>query len=302
MATVTGISASRYYVNNPIWVTVELEEGVSPNESFQLTIVSDSEVVYNGRYYPFDGVFRFDLSEIMKGLLPEPNHPTSPTSGNPIQLSTITVTIFLPRYSSSKTFFRGGEDSQRTNIQVPNNAVLSESEKIPVWNGFPSAKYYLDAGGQTYYTAILNNDEIERRRVATCNPVFLRFLNSKGGYSFWLFDEWELNKQTKTTDIIERRLSDLDLGLKTTHNLTTSTRVEERYTSTLRALLQSPEIYIYNIQNILVESNPQFQQSFTWTRIYNDGSPPMKWNSFEQVNEFDFKFDLRLNNDPTLIW
>lgn len=300
MATVTGISASRYYVNNPIWVTVDMT-GESVTDYFTLTITSGIETVFSAKYYTYNNNAVFDLAEIMKGLLPEPQHPTSISSGQPIQLSYLTATIYLPTYTATKTFFRGGEDSQRTNVQVPNNAILAESEKLPFWTGYPIAKYYLDSTGFPIYTEIISASEKEQKRSNTCDPVYLRFLNAKGGYSFWLFDEWEIQKTAKTTDVIERRVYDLDLGLNTTHTLTTSTRAEERYTATLRALLQSPEIYIYNIQNILVESNPQFVQTFIWTRIYNGGGN-MKWNSYEQVNEFDFKFDLRLKNNPTLIW
>lgn len=301
MATVTGINGSRYYVNNPIWVTVDTSMDVDPTAVVNLSITINATIVFSAKYYPLNGLVYFDLSEIIKGFLPEPSHPTNPISGQPISLSTVNATISLPGFNSTKTFFRGGEDSQRTNIQVPNEAVLSESEKIPVWTGYPYAKYYLNSSGITYYTDILQVSEIEQRKVATCNPVYLRFLNSKGGYSFWLFEDWELLKNSKTTSVIERRTSDLDLGLETSHELNISTRVEERYLSTLRALLQSPDVYIYNIQNILVESNPQFQQSFVWTKIYNGGGN-MKWNSYDSVHEFDFKFDLRLKSNPTLIW
>lgn len=301
MATVTGISGSRYYVNNPIWVKVDRTGDVDPNAPVILTIVSNAQTVYNAKLYVYNSVVWFDLAEIMKGLIPEPSHPTTISSGQYIALSTLTVTIYLPNFTQTKTFFRGGEDSDRTNIQAPNQAILSESAKFPIWQGYPSAKYYLDAMGLPIYTEIIPNSEIERRQVVTCNPIFLRFLNSKGGYSFWLFDEWTITKNAKTTNVVERRDSDVDLGLTTTHQLALSTRAEERYTATLRALLQSPEVYIYRLDKVLIESNPQFVQTFTWTRIFNDGGS-MKWNNFDSVNEFDFKFSLRLKTDPTLIW
>src|SRR5690606_10192128 len=103
------------------------------------------------------------------------------------------------------------------------------------------------------------------------------------------------------TTVIGRRISFLDLGLATSHAINISTRVEERYLSTLKTTLQSLDVYIYNIQYILEASNQQFQQSFVWTKIENGGRN-MKWNSYDSVHEFDFKFDLRLRSNPTLIW
>src|SRR5690606_23768166 len=140
MATVTGINGSRYYVNNPIWVTVDTSMDVDPTAVVNLSITINATIVFSAKYYPLNGLVYFDLSEIIKGFLPEPSHPTNPISGQPISLSTVNATISLPGFNSTKTFFRGGEDSQRTNIQVPNEAVLSESEKIPVWTGYPYAK------------------------------------------------------------------------------------------------------------------------------------------------------------------
>ena len=301
MATITGLNSNRYYVNNPIWVDVDKTGDADQDEPITMSISINSEIVFLSKYYPFNGVVSFDVSEVMKGFVTEPNHPINPSIGQILQLSTVQATITLSSFSFTRVFFRGGEDSNRTNISVPNNAVLSESLKIPTWNGYPSAKYYLNNNGEIIYTTILTPSETEQRKINTCNPVFLRFLNTKGGYSFWLFDEWELSKITKATDIIKRRGNDLDLGLEASHELSLSSRVEQRYTPTLRALLQSQEVSIYNIQNIIKEDNPTFQQSFEWSRIYNDGGS-MKWNSFDSVNEFSFKFNLNFKNNPTLVW
>ena len=299
MATITGLNGSRYYVNNPIWLECDVSD--NPVDSFTMVISSAGTPLFQGKFYTYDNKAYIDIAEIMKGLLPEPNHPVNPSTGQVITTNSIYVQIYVLGFAPSIVFYRGGEDSDRTNVQVPPLATLIESAKIPVWNGYPSAKYYLNASNEIIYTNILQPSETEQRRVVTCNPVYLRFLNSKGGYSFWLFDSWNIQKKTKKGDIIERRTNDLDLGLEPSHTLNLSTRVEERYTQTLRALCQSPEVYIYQIQNIITEQNTSFQSSTLWTRIFNDGSS-MEWNSEETVNEFDFKFDLRFKNNPSLLW
>jgi hypothetical protein len=299
MATVTGLNGNRYYVNNPIWVKVDTTG--DSNNQVTLNISKDSDILYSAKYYTLNNIVHFDLSEIMKGLLPEPNHPKTIVSGQSIKLAEGNFSIDLPNFNVSRSFLRGGEYSDRENIEVPNNAILSESEKIPVWTGYPSAKYYFDINGISRYTEILTTSESEKRRVISCNPVFLRFLNTKGGYSFWLFDEWEINKSSKQGTIVERRVQNLDLGLTTEGSINLSTKADTRYINTLNALLSSSEIYIYNIKNVLVEDNPQFIQSNLWTRVYNSGGK-MKWNNFDSVHEFDFKLDFNFKNNSTLIW
>src|SRR5690606_34253914 len=167
------------------------------------------------------------------------------------------------------------------------------------WQGFQSAKYTLNESNQVVFTNILNNEEIERRKVVTCNPAFLRFLNTKGGYSYWLFEEWEMKKKTTKTERIERVGNPFDLGLKSTHELSLNTRVEERYIATLDALLQSPEVWAYRVSDTFFTKGNL--EKGVWTRIYNNGGD-IKWNAFERVNEYSFEFDLLFKQNPELKW
>src|SRR5690606_29821850 len=169
---------------------------------FNLTIYQNATIVYSSKYYTYNSLVSFDLSEIVKGLLPEPNHPNNILSGSEITTNSVTLTISLPSYNQTKTFYRGGILSNSSNVQVPANAVLSESEKIPVWTGYPSAKYYLNNAGRIIYANIFSVSEIENRKVINCDSLFFRFLNSKGGYSFWLFEQWDVKDKYKKGEII----------------------------------------------------------------------------------------------------
>lgn len=302
---ISGLNNNRYLINNPIWVEI-----TGAGAKVTLTFTSFSQEVgeqnYFFTFYTLNGRTIFDLSEIIKSLMPEPNHPQNPIAGSFISGNSLNVGLTFQSGASSQTlpkmFFRGGRDSMGTNIFLTANSVLKESEKIPVWQGFPSAKYSLNSNNQVIYSNILANNEIERRKVVTCNPVFLRFLNSKGGYSYWLFEEWEMNKKTTKTERIDRRFNPLDLGLESTHKLSMTTRVEQRYNATLNALLQSPEIWVYNISSLMPEQPPGFPASnLLWTRIYNAGGD-MRWNAFERVNEYSFDFDLLFKQKPVLKW
>lgn len=310
---ISGFNQNRYLINNPIWVDI-----TGAGAKVVLSFVSLQTQVGNTpifTFYTFSGNVSFDISEIIKALMPEPNHPASPISGSIIPGNVTTQTlvfqssgdVFQSSGGSSqsfvKSFIRGGDASMGTSLTLPSGSVLKESPKIPVWEGYPSAKYTLNANNQVVFSNILANNEIDRRKVVTCNPVFLRFLNTRGGYSFWMFEEWEVNEKSSKTNRIDRRGNPLDLGMEMAWELSLNTRVEREYNATLSALLKSPEVHIYRVENILNErSSGLLTKSYgAWTRIYNAGGA-MQWNAFEQMNEYSFKFDLLFKEKPTLIW
>ena len=307
MMTIQGLGLNRYLINNPIWVDIS-----DAPETIYLTFSSvyqkSQTLIAPYVIKTFNGETSFDLSEIIKSTMDEPQHPVGLLSGDVLPSNATTLTLRFQAVEDpdevilTKTFIRGGDATMQSNLTLPTNAVLKESEKIPVWEGFQSAKYYLNENNRIVYTNILTNEEIERMSVVNCNPLFLRFLNTRGGYSFWLFEEWEVTEKSKKTHRIKRRDDPLDLGLEMEYELETTTRVERKYNNTLSALLKSPEIYVHRIENLLNKRISAETMRFTeWTRIYNAGGS-MSWNSFEEMNEYTFKFDLLFNEKPTLIW
>lgn len=302
---ITGINQNRYLINNPIWIDIS-NAGEKVLLSFN-SLQSDLQNYPIFTFYTFNGSAEVDLSEIIKGLMPESNHPQNPIAGQVIQGNITTQSLTFQSLGTvigsqnfNKVFIRGGDASMGTNLTLPSGAVLKESPKIPVWQGYPSAKYTLNSNNQIIFSNILTNAEIDRRKVVTCNPVFLRFLNTRGGYSFWMFEEWEVNEKSSKTNRIDRRGNPLDLGMEIAWELSLNTRVERAYNATLSALLKSPEVHIYRVENILNDRG-LFLVKPQWTRIYNAGGA-MQWNAFEQMNEYSFKFDLLFKEKPTLIW
>ncbi len=309
---ISGINQNRYLINNPIWVDIT---GAGSKVLLSITSLQAEEQNFPiFTFYTFNGRAEVDLSEIIKGLMPEPNHPTNPISGSIITgnvtTQNLTFQSFIPFIPGDpnpgsqtfvKTFIRGGNASMQTNLTLPAGSVLKESPKIPVWQGYPSAKYTLNGNNQVVFSNILTNAEIDRRKVVSCEPVFLRFLNTRGGYSFWMFEEWEMTEKSKETERINRRGNPLDLGMEMGWELSLNTRVEREYNATLAALMKSPEVHLYRAESILNSRGNPYEVKWGWTRIYNTGNS-MKWNAYEEMNEYDFKFDLLFKEKPTLIW
>lgn len=304
---ITGLSLNRYLVNNPIWVDIS-----DAPETIHLTFTAIGQnttpLISPYVIKTFNGKTSFDLSEIVKSMMNEPQHPDSLISGDILPFNSSAMTLRFQAVEDpdevmlTKTFIRGGDATMESNVTLLANAVLKESEKIPVWEGLQSSKYYLNANNQIVYTNILSNNEIDRQSVVSCNPLFLRFLNTRGGYSFWVFEEWQVSEKSNKTERIRRRGNPLDLGMEMGYELESTTRVNREYNATLSALVKSPEIYVHRIDTILNKrSSTEVGRFSDWTRIYNAGNS-MSWNSFEEMNEYSFKFDLLFNNKPTLIW
>ena len=305
--TIQGLGLNRYLINNPIWVDI-----VDAPETIYLTFptIGENTTPLISPYVikTFNGSASFDLSEIVKSMMNEPTHPETLISGDILPTNSSTMTLRFQGVEDpdevilTKTFIRGGDATMGSNLTLLANAVLKESEKIPVWEGLQSAKYYLNENNRIVYTNILTNAEIDRQSVVSCNPLFLRFLNTRGGYSFWLFEEWQVSEKSNKTERIQRRGNPLDLGMEMGYELESTTRVNREYNATLSALVKSPEIYVHRIDRILNKrSSTEVGRFSDWTRIYNAGNS-IRWNSFEEMNEYSFKFDLLFNNKPTLIW
>jgi hypothetical protein len=291
---VSGLNQNRYLVNNPIWVDITNAGAKVQMQLSGLAIPNDPYPTFT--FYTHNGSVSIDIAEIIKSLFTVPTHPPGLVNGQVVPGLTFSQTITFSSggdsASFSKTFLRGGKLTMGTNQTVPANSLLSESPKIPVWDGYNSAKYTLNQFNQVVFNNILTNSEIDRRKVVTCNPVFTRFLNTKGGYSFWLFEEWEITETTKDQERIDRRGNPIDMGQSATWKLNVRSRVPQEYTATMSALLKSLDIYVWGMEGLLNSISTGFSTpSYTWMKVYNAGGS-MKWNSFEQVNEVSMDFDI----------
>lgn len=291
---VSGLNQNRYLVNNPIWVDITNAGAKVQMQLSGLAIPNDPYPTFT--FYTHNGSVSIDIAEIIKSLFAVPTHPAGLVNGQVVPGLTFSQTITFSSggdsVSFSKTFLRGGKLTMGTNQTVPANSLLSESPKIPVWDGYNSAKYTLNQFNQVVFNNILTNNEIDRRKVVTCNPVFTRFLNTKGGYSFWLFEEWEITETTKDQERIDRRGTPIDMGQSATWKLNVRSRVPQEYTATMSALLKSLDIYVWGMEGLINSAGAGFAlPSYTWMKVYNAGGS-MKWNSFEQVNEVSMDFDI----------
>tara|TARA_R110001606_G_scaffold253995_7_gene401858 strand:+ start:451 stop:1395 length:945 start_codon:yes stop_codon:yes gene_type:complete len=307
----TGLTADRYLFNNPIWIAAtNLGLGAS---SLQCTIsrTDVSGVFVTSRFFIFSDTVEFDISEYIKGMCDYPNYPTGIVLNNQdIETNyypfTITLNAVNPQgqltssLNLQKTFIRGGLENQQTNVALPNGTILKESVKIPVWNGYEKRIYKIE-NNTIIMTTDIPNGSIENMVIKSCNPLYFRFVNMLGGYSYWLFENWDFLKKTDKTQVIDRRDVDISTGNKSSYSLNVSGRVDRRYFKVMRALIQSPEIQVLNLSNKVNEVSGFVAVNENWEQVWSAGNQS-SINALQKVNQIKLKFDYVSTMQTQTIW
>lgn len=306
---VSGLNSNRYLVGNPIPVTISLESDalfeISSYIDMTITKIAthEGDVTYTLpviRLHPSANGLTIDLSPYIKGLMPSPYIPYS-SYINPIpnyqrfnigfsETQTNTSNSFL-----SKTFIRGfkrEDNPYATNLAV--NDQLNPCDKIPVWGPYPSARFWINASSEIESTVVVEDVYVKQMKIPTaCNPFYVRFLNSLGGYSFWMFNSWDWNTKSKEEGVIERTtfLDNYSLGFTETNTVNVDTRVKREFYPLIKDLLVSPVIQVYQ----------QFSTTRTWVKIELKGDSIIE-NNYEDLIEVSLTFDLYLGNKPSVLW
>lgn len=144
---------------------------------------------------------------------------------------------------------------------------------LPIWQGFPHSTSVLNCDASVFgITRVLDYDGTTEQPVTmdysdefitdNCDGVYIKFLNSKGGYSYWLFSHVFI-EETKVKSLGQitnhwdvRALATTDshsLGYKSKDTLSLFSRVKNKYVPEMRDILDSTEIYLYtgNLKGIL---------------------------------------------------
>lgn len=303
---VTGLNTNRFLAGNPIPVNLSLASGSFETGSFitmNITRLSTHGgelpvVMPPTRLYPSPSGLTIDLAPYIKGLLPYPYVPTS-TYQDPIpNYQNFNITFSENQTDSSnaflnKTFIRGFKrESSATAMTLSINTQLNPVALIPVWQGYPSARFYLDSGSTIRSTIVVEPQYSKQMRTPTnCDPFYLRFLNSLGGYSFWMFNAWDWSTKSSEVGVIERTASNNNrsLGFTEENTVTVDTRAKREFYPLMRDLIVSPVIQVYD------------KFGMDWKKIELKGQSITESN-YEDLIEMTATFDLMLGNKPEVIW
>lgn len=314
--TITGLNADLYYSDNPIYISFE---GIDPDVKYIDIYVSQigsfGQGTPNRIYLNDDEDLLYDISPIVKAQFRKAENNTDYTTLTPFVIQNnwrrinFVFTEVLNDLSESsiqisKTFVKGGKRVQETNQHTSPGKVLSPVDKIPQWAGLPVSYNYFNTNRQMVKANLLPPDKKELRKNKGCNPLYLKFRNSLGGYSYWYFENWEEKSENKSLGYVSTYSSFYDLGNEENLTIEATSKVPKRFYPLIKDLINSPEIYMYKPSMVSSESSKPSLGGASrndWERIKNSNNKSTQnlYNSNEKVK---LKFERILKYNPSELW
>lgn len=314
---VSGLSSNFYLSDNPIFINVSnIVADASYIEIILTRYKSDGsvDVVSTPRkLYNLNNDISLDIAPLIKSFMPEPLHDTNYSNltqyafnNNFIKAKlTINELAFrqsitndgrlIPSYKTTETqsftkhFIRGGKRIYESNQNLVAGQNLLVTDSIPVWGGYPVDYYTTNTS-----SGIVKNNSIptnlkEERSVKGCDPLYVKFMNSLGGYSYWLFENYENEEGNDNLGSVSRQVGILDLGNEFDSEIELISKVPDRFIDLIKDLIISKEIYLYN------------SDSQTWSRISSKNNK-IKTNPFDVNTKVKLKFAIPTRYNPSLLW
>lgn len=299
--TITGLSQNGYLINNPILIKISTNQNL---RYLDLSLVNLENTLNNAnlRYYANqNGEVEVDISVIIKSLFTKPSF----SLGNPFQDNLVpNSNNFILTFTAQniegvevetiqKTFIRGGYYNDKTNNSLPSNKAMLITNQLPFWSGYPFRYYKTDTNFKVIEKpsngGMINDGvTVEYLREKSCNGKYLAFLNSLGGYSFWLFDNYTEEATNEHLGIVNNAFSRKDLGNEYNNSFRVFGKIPERFYIILKDLITSPEIYEYN------------KETLSWKRIYSASGNKWIDNGQSVAFKVDFRFNDFTNYKPSL--
>lgn len=305
--TIQGIDNNEvYYINNPIKVTIQSDV---PVQYFIVNISTpnlDTTFVEMNIYPDLDNKSIIDISPIIKSLFKEiqiNNDYTTPTNYNNKETFSINFRPIVngsgPVYTTFiNTFLRGG--SNDLNINQKGYSILNITDKPLFWRVsnkvLPTASYSRFGVTTIYWkTPFLNENNYVQMPVKGCENYYVKFLNSKGGFSYWLFENAILNTKTSAIGASIQYDKVIDYGVEVNNELTLTTKVDREYLEVLKQLIYSPCILILDMDKFIKENIIDFQRVvLTNNTIIDDTS--------NKASFVSIKLNKLHNFNPSVIW
>lgn len=293
-----------YFANNPIVINKKV---TSVADSVEISI---SELL-TGKFasvklYPRDSRIIYDISYLISCFFEKSELKVNDFGVGWIALNQILkLSVNIDQNYNSRTFreniqinaIRGGRKDDSINVYEAENRNLNITSKIPFWNGYPLINSQVRTVGGNQQVAIYNTaviDLIQPLNIRSCNPIYLIFQNHLGGYSAWLFDDYEeevkssgTEKMSSGYDFERKKTTWKTTGNEISNKLTVRGKVDKKWFAIMEDLSISQDVYI-------LEKN-------YFIKIINQGngfSIPISKN----VMEFSFSFEIPLAYENQKSW
>lgn len=301
--TLNGLENNYYLSGNDIWIQLHSFGGKTAVR-LELYVINNTQgwdlqplLIYPNPQQ----LFRFNISLPVRALQPEPQHLASPL--NTMQSYKLRFTVLFTDGTNEvltldKFFIRGGRDKAgATEWHLEDGAHLVVG-KWAEWAGIePLPLFAHRIAGDQIINFAPTGDELHRIWMhGVCDYKLIKFLNSLGGYQFWIFESWEIKKKAKAKKTVSRiplRLrADVhrDTGTEYERVLGLKTKTPVALQEVLDDLISSPEVLLYD---------PAGTDGLSrWHRLQLENNDTVL-NSVDRVyqNEISYIFPSYINRD-----
>lgn len=282
------LNSNGYLINNEIWFNINADSYVK-YYTLYFTNLSNAKSTTAFVIYPDLNNHAFvNIQSIVKSLFDPPNGNTNNAAKIKISIVGKDNNDVTYLFEFTKDFVRGGNRTNDTNQTISPNQSLRLYQTLPVWSGFPVYDYFLSPTFVIEQENLIEVTDIDYRRIKGCNNIYLKFLNQKGGYSYWLFESFtEKEAGSPLGTIVGSNNNLLDLGTLSSSDLKVYSKVPREYKQYAFDLIISPDIFAY--------------QNGGWKKI------GLKANSIERDNikrvySVSLNLDLNYRFNPSLLW
>lgn len=279
------LNSNGYLINNEIWFNISADETAV---YFRLVLTNLSNSKISTQFISYanasNNVF-VNIQSIVKSMFDVPNGETNNSATFQISITANEGT----NITFQKSFIRGGNRVNDTNQTISPNQTLRLYETLPVWSGFPIYDYFLSSDYVIQKQNLADVINIDYRRIKGCNNVYIKFLNQKGGYSYWLFESYTKKEGNTNLGYLVNSQDNnlLDLGNESKSDLQIYSKIPQQYRQYALDLIESADIYAYRQGN--------------WEKIFSRNNI-IEFDNIKKVYSVNLNIDLNYRFNPSLLW
>jgi hypothetical protein len=278
------LNGNGYFINNEIWLTISSD---SPTTYFRTTFSNLANSKISTQFISYADASNkalINIQSVIKSLMDVPNGETNNSTKIQISITSNDNT----NITFIKDFIRGGKRVNDTNQTISPNQTLRLSEKLPVWLGFPVFDYYLSPTYVIQKQTLADVTNIDYRRIKGCNNIYLKFLNQKGGYSYWVFESYTAKETGQNLGYVTGSTNNIiDLGNENKSSLEVYSKIPKEYRDYALDFVCSPDIYAY--------------QNGNWKKIFTNNNS-VEYDNIKKVYSVNFQIGLYHRFNPSLLW
>lgn len=278
------LNGNGYFINNEIWLTISSD---SPTTYFRTIFSNLANSKISTQFISYadaNNKALINIQSVIKSLMEVPNGETNNSTKIQISITSNDNT----NITFIKDFIRGGKRVNDTNQTISPNQTLRLSEKLPVWLGFPVFDYYLSPTYVIQKQTLADVTNIDYRRIKGCNNIYLKFLNQKGGYSYWVFESYTAKETGQNLGYVTGSTNNIiDLGNENKSSLEVYSKIPKEYRDYALDFVCSPDVYAY--------------QNGTWKKVFTSNNS-LEWDNIKKVYSVNFQIGLYHRFNPSLLW